>query len=211
MNETKEGISRRSFLAILGIGATAVAIKKIVDVISDTKHDLSNPENFKEFVGKEAYLVYFKGDVDVKEGATLHSRPTYFRKEGEKFPFTTPLGGETKIALINKGEKFQVSSPILIFQEADEGKDNFYIKDINLPDGTSKKIDTRGSWAIFGVGLSKNMPQEVKKDIENTEYKVACVNFTDLAFRPSGSSEEQSSFPSDSIEYRQVIELGVGK
>ena len=121
------------------------------------------------------------------------------------------MGGETKITSINKGEKFQVSSPILIFQEADEGKDNFYIKDIKLPDRTSKKINTRGSWVVFGVGLSKNMPQEVKKDIENTEYKVACVNFTDLAFRPSGSSEPQFSFPENSIEYRQVIELGVGK
>lgn len=203
MSETKErrAIGRRGFLGLAALGVAVVAGKKIVDEADRSRHDLSDPEVFRQFVGREATTGYFNGKVFVREGATIHSRPTYYREGKKEFPFTTATGGDTKIALVDGGDEFIVNRPLLIFQDALEGADDYYTKEIVLPDGTSKKIYTPGSWICFGVGLAQNMPQEIKRDIEASEYKVACVNFSNLAFQTEGSNKPQFSFPEDAISY----------
>lgn len=208
MSETKEGLTRRGFVkVILGLGA-AYAGKEIIDKIADSRNDLTNPENFREFVGKEVYPAYFRGKVEVRRGATIHKEPTYWSQDDDRSLITTLKRRDTQISEVEPGQEFVVNNPLLIFQEAREGEGGVYIKEVVGPDGEKILVDTRGSWIVFGSGLTEGMPDEIRSDIERTRHRVGCINFQDLAFQPEGE-RVQYIFPQNAVEFRQEIELGV--
>lgn len=208
MSETKEGMGRRDFLKLLGFGAGAAAVLWGAERIASSKEDLSRPENLEEFVGKEIQPAYFKGRVHVREGATIHNEPTYWSQDDDRSLIGTQKRRETQIATVGMGEAFVVNNPLLVFQEAREGEGGVYIKEVVGPSGEKKLVDTRGSWIVFGLGLSEEIPDHLKDDIQRTRQNVGCVNFQDLAFEPEGE-RIQFSFPQEAVEFRQEIDLGL--
>jgi hypothetical protein len=207
MAETGEGISRRDFLKILGIG-TGVAVVWGTKKFARSKEDLTNPANLTEFLGKEVQPAYFKGKVHVREGATIHSEPTFWSDEDDRSLITMQKNPNTIIATVQVGEDFVVKNPLLIFQEAREGEGGVYIKEITGPGGEKKLVDTRGSWIVFGLGLTEGLPDEFKGDIQRTTYNVGCVNFQYVAFEPEGE-RVQFMFPQEAVEFKNEIELGL--
>jgi hypothetical protein len=208
MGEAKEGIGRRDFLKLLGLGAGAAAVLWGAERIASSKEDLSTPENLEEFVGKEIQPAYFKGKVHVREGATIHNEPTYWSEDADRSLITTQKRRDTQIASVGMGESFIVNNPLLVFQEAMDGEGGVYIKEVTAPSGEKKLVDARGSWIVFGLGLSEDIPDNIKNDIKRTRQNVGCVNFQDLAFEPEGE-RIQFSFPQEAVEFRQEIDLGL--
>lgn len=208
MPEGKEGLGRRDFLKIFGFGVAAASGAAVVDYLANNRNNLNNPENFREFVGKEIYPAYFKGRVYVREGASIHKEPTFWSEEEDRSLITTQKNPNTQIAEVKMGDEFAVRDPLLVFQEAGEGEGGVFVKQIETPEGKKINIDTRGSWIVFGLGLTENAPDYVRDDIKRTTHNVGCVNFQDLAFEPEGE-RVQFSFPQKAIEYRQEIDLGL--
>jgi hypothetical protein len=211
--EGKE-LPRRGLLkaAALGIGSIGAVIagKEVIDWIAEKKWDLNNPERFEEFIGgKELFPghhAYLAGKAFVREGASIHSEPTVWKKQPEKGLITTNMREETEIEGINKGEEFFIKNPYIVLREADEHSTSK--AEIIGPDGKKKMINLDASWLVFPA--TPEMPEKVRSSINRTLYGLGCIRIGagDITFQKEGEDIIRFTFDTSSVVFKEKHNLG---
>jgi hypothetical protein len=174
-SEKGKGISRRGFLAMLGLGVAALAG---ADRIGGAKSDLTNAENLKRYLQSPELFPHtnYQGEVTLTEGTEIFREPRMSKSEEVGGIATTKVGSETSIGVLGQGESVRVKDPFLFLTEADQFTDPAWIREIEGPEGKVKKANLLRSWIIFDTH-GKTLPASIKSV---SEYKVACVSAQNL-------------------------------